>query len=142
MLYKKTEKHPKINQFWIYLIVGLLPFIAGVVMCLWLNKITLVIFNFCLTLAIYFGDYLGSVERDAIIKLIKKDEFISEHQCIFETVTCIFRVVCYSLFIVCGLFGEIAFKIFLCIILAISPIKNLVIYKQRLIREKLEKTAN
>lgn len=142
MLYKKFENQPRPVQFWIYFVVGLLPFIVGVIMCLWLNKITLIIFNFSLTLAIYFGDYLGSVERDAIIKLIKKDEFISEHQCIFETVTCTFRVVCYALFIVCGLFGELAFKIFLCAILAISPFKNLVIFKQRVIREELEKTEN
>ncbi len=140
IIYKKTDKHPKISQFLIYLIVGLLPFVMGIIMCLWLNKITLTIFNFCLTIAIYFGDYLGSVERDAIIKLVKKDEFISEHQCVFETTTCLFRVVCYSLFIICGIFGgELAFKIFLCAILAISPVKNLVMYKQRLIREELEK---
>lgn len=136
--YRKGDNNPKVNKFVIYLIVGFFPVFALIAMLIYTNNITLVILNFTLTLANYFSDYLGSVERDTIIKNLNQYDYVAEHQFLTEIIQIISRIVTYSFFIVVGSLASFsALKIFLCIIIATNPIKFLVMYKQRLIRKEL-----
>lgn len=122
--------------------IGILPVIACLIMVLWLNKTTLIVYNAFLTIAIYFSEYFGSTERDAIIKNVGKYEFIAEHQFIVETVQDISRILAYTLFVVVGLMSSIfAFKILLMALILVNPIKYLVMNKQRKIRVKFEQEA-
>ena len=78
------------------------------------------------------------MERDAIIKNLNQYEFIAEHQFVAETVKIISRIISFGFFIIIGLFSNFTtFKIFLLIILAASPIKFMVMFKQRLVRKEL-----
>ena len=136
--YRKADPNPKFNKFIIYLIVGLSPFLAIIATLIHTSTVTLVILNFTLTLVSYFSDYFGDMERDAIMKNLNQYEFIAEHQFVAETTKVTSRVISFSFFIVMGLIASFtAFKIFLLIILAASPIKFMIMYKQRLIRKEL-----
>ena len=136
--YRKADPNPKVNKFAIYMTVGVLPVLALIAMLIITNNITLVIMNFTLTIANYFSDYLGSVERDTIIKNLNKYTYVAEHQFVTEIVQIFGRIVTYSFFIVVGLFANFtALKIFLCVVIATNPLKFLVMYKQRLIRKEL-----
>ncbi len=136
--YRKADPNPKINKFAIYMIVGILPVLALTAMLIKTNNITLVIMNFTLTIANYFSDYLGSVERDAIMKNLNKYEYVAEHQCLVEIVQIIGRIVTYSFFILVGFFANFtALKIFLCAVIITNPFKFLIMYKQRIVRKEL-----
>ena len=136
--YRKGDKNPKVNKFAIYLIVGILPVVALIAMLVCTNTVTLVILNFTLTVTNYFSDYLGSVERDAIMKNLNQYTYVAEHQFVTEITQISSRILTYALFIVVGLFSNFtALKIFLCVIISTNPLKFLVMYKQRLIRKEL-----
>ena len=138
LAYKKADPNPKFNKFIIYLIVGLSPFLAVIAVLIHTNTVTLVILNFTLTLVSYFSDYFGDMERDAIIKNLNQYEFIAEHQFVAESTKIISRIFSFGFFTIIGSLSNFtAFKIFLLIILAASPIKFLVMYKQRLVRKEL-----
>ena len=136
--YKKADPNPKFNKFIIYLIVGASPFLAVIAVLIHTNTATLVILNFTLTLVSYFSDYFGDMERDAIIKNLNQYEFIAEHQFVAETTKISSRIISFGFFTIIGSLSNFtAFKIFLLVILAASPIKFLVMYKQRLIRKEI-----
>jgi hypothetical protein len=136
--YRKADPNPKVNKFAIYLTIGVLPALALVAMLIITNNVTLVIMNFTLTIANYFSDYLGSLERDTIIKNLNKYDYVAEHQFVTEIIQIFGRIVTFSFFVVVGLFASFtALKIFLCIVIATNPFKFLVMYKQRLIRKEL-----
>ena len=136
--YRKADPNPKVNKFAIYLTIGVLPALALIAMLIITNNVTLVIMNFTLTIANYFSDYLGSLERDTIIKNLNKYDYVAEHQFVTEIIQIFGRIVTFSFFIVVGFFANFtALKIFLCIVIATNPFKFLVMYKQRLIRKEL-----
>ncbi len=142
MLFKKLDEKPNINKLAIYLIIGILPVFACVVMVAKMTKTTLIIYNFFLTIATYFSEYFGSSERDAIIKHIGRYEFIAEHQFLIETLQNISRIIAYAVLAIVGLIGNIlVFKILLIVLILSNPLKYLVMYKQRIIRIEYENTA-
>ena len=139
MTYKKFDNSPKVNKFIIYLILGIVPFVSCILLVVTLNITTLIIYNICLTIAIAFSDYLGTVERDTIIKNLGGFDYIAEHQCLYEIITSSTRIIAFGLFIVIGVIGHIvAFKILLLFLLILNPIKFMIMYKQRLIRKEYE----
>ena len=139
IIYRKTESNQKINKLLIYLLIGFMPFITCVLFSIWSTKAMFVILNCFLTIAIYFSDYFGDAERDAIIKNLGKFEYIAEHNVIIETIKYIISIFVYLLFIVIAYFGNItAFKILLIIMIAICPFKFYIMYKQRVIRKQFE----
>lgn len=139
ILFKIFDNNSKVNKLAIYLIIGIAPLLSSIVLAFCLNEITLIIFNFFLTVAIHFSDYFGSSERDAIIKHIGKREFIAEHQLFIELLTCISRVLSYFILLLMGFLHNILiFKIFLIIFMIANPIKYIVMYKQRKIRKEFE----
>ena len=139
MLYRKSEDNPKTNKLAIYLIVGTLPLLSCILFMLMTNKITFIILNCFLTIAIYFSDYYGDAERDAIIKNLGHFEFIAEHNLIHDVMKYIVSIFVYISFIIVASFGSItAFKTLLLIMIAICPFKFYMMYKQRLVRKKFE----
>lgn len=139
MLYKKLDNKPNLKQTPIYLFIGLLPVVACTIMVIWLNKTTLIVYNACLTIAIYFSEYFGSAERDAIIKNVGKYEYIAEHQFLIESIQNLSRIVAYALFVVIGLLSSMfAFKVLLMVLILANPIKYLIMNKQRKIRREYE----
>ena len=139
LLYRKCEHKPKVNKLAIYLAVGTLPFVAIVIFSLWQSKAMFIILNCLLTIAIYFSDYFGDAERDAIIKNIDKKEFIAEHNVIIETVKYIVSICVYLMFIAVATFGNMTvFIILLVAMIAVCPFKFYVMYKQRVIRKQFE----
>ena len=139
LLYRKCEHKPKVNKLAIYLTVGTLPFVAIVVFSLWQSKAMFIVLNCVLTVAIYFSDYFGDAERDAIIKNIDKKEFIAEHNVIIETVKYIVSICVYLLFIIVAQFNNMTvFIILLVAMIAVCPFKFYVMYKQRVIRKQFE----
>lgn len=139
IIYRKTESNQKINKLLIYLLIGFMPFVTCVLFSIWSTKAMFVILNCFLTIAIYFSDYFGDAERDAIIKNLGKFEYIAEHNVIIETIKYIISIFVYLLFIVIAYFGNItAFKILLIIMIAICPFKFYIMYKQRVIRKQFE----
>ena len=140
VLFKVFDNKPKTNKFAIYFIIGMLPLVSSLFMVFWLNEITLIVFNFFLTVAIYFSDYFGSSERDAIIKHIGKREYIAEHQLAIEIITCISRVFAYCVMLLMGFVASlIVFKVLLVGFMTLCPVKYMVMYKQRKIRKEYEK---
>ena len=138
ILYRKIDPNPKVNKAAIYAFVGVLPAAALIAMLIVTNNVTLIIMNFTLTLANYFSDYLGTVERDTIIKNLNKYDYVAEHQFVTEIILVFGRIIAFSLFVVFGLFANFtAFKIFLCVIISTNPFKFWIMYKQRLIRKEL-----
>lgn len=137
--FKLIDNKKNVNKFAIYFIIGIMPFLTSIVLVFLLNEITLVIFNFFLTIAIYFSDYFGSSERDAIIKHIGKRQFIAEHQLTIEVLTCTSRILSYFLLLLMGFIGNIiVFKILLVVFMIANPVKYMIMYKQRKIRKDYE----
>ncbi len=142
MLYKRVEDNPKVSKKVIYTILGIFPFITCLVMVLWLNNVTLIIFNFALSLIVYFTDYMGGCERDAIIKNINKYDYIAEHQTMVEGCLVVGRIVAYGVFVLVSLFASLtAFKILLVCIVALNPAKHYFMYMQRKVRKEFENKA-
>lgn len=138
-LYRKSEPNPKTKKLAIYLTIGTLPLISCIIFMLITNKITFVILNCFLTIAIYFSDYFGDSERDAIIKHLGKHDFIAEHNLIHDILKYSVSIIVYISFIIVATFESMtAFKILLLIMIAICPFKFLMMYKQRLVRKKFE----
>ncbi len=144
ILYKRSDKNPKVNKKIIYGLLGFIPLICCLVMVFWLNNITLVIFNFSLTIIVYFSDYLGGSERDAIIKNINKYEYIAEHQTAVEGCLVAGRLAAYAVFMLVSMFASLtAFKILLVCIVMLNPVKHYFMYMQRKVRKEFEiKNAN
>lgn len=139
LLFRKYEMKASKSIFSFYLLIGIIPFIASIILVCIFNEITLIIYNFALTIAIAFSDYLGSYERDAIIKNLGQKEFIAEHQFFVELFMNITRIVSYILFVVVSFFSSmIAFEIMFCILIGLNILKYLVMYKQRKIRKTYE----
>lgn len=139
LIYRYIDNKPHINKFSIYLIIGILPFFSCIAFVCYSCKWTLIIYNFFLTIAIYYSDYFGNLERDAIIKFTGHDEFVSEHQFIIESCTATTRIVSFTIFILVGLSQSmLLFKIMLIFLIATNPIKFLVMFKQRQIRKEFE----
>jgi hypothetical protein len=139
MLYRKSEDNPKTNKLAIYLTVGTMPLISCILFMILTNKATFIILNCFLTIAIYFSDYYGDAERDAIIKNLGHFEFIAEHNLIHDVMKYIVSIFVYISFIIVASFGSItAFKTLLLIMIAICPFKFYMMYKQRLVRKKFE----
>ena len=104
------------------------------------NKATFVILNCFLTIAIYFSDYYGDAERDAIIKNLNKHEFIAEHNLFHDTIKYIVSILVYVAFIIVATFESIdVFKVVLLVMIAICPFKFYMMYKQRVVRKQFEK---
>ena len=144
MLYKKGDSNPKVNKKVIYCLLGVFPVICCLAMVFWLNNITLVIFNFSLTVIVYFTDYLGGSERDAIIKNLNKYEYIAEHQTMVEGCLVAGRIVAFAVFSLVSMFASLtAFKILLVCIVVLNPLKFYYMYMQRKVRKEFElKNAN
>ncbi len=139
MLYRKAEHKPKVNKLFIYLCVGSMPLLSCILFLFVTNKATFIILNCFLTIAIYFSDYYGDAERDAIIKNIGKREFVAEHNAIIETIKYIVSIIVYILFIIISFIGNMTvFKILLVIMIAFCPYKFYIMYKQRVIRKDFE----
>lgn len=139
LLYKRTDKNPKISKKLIYTFLGLLPLVVCIVMVIWLNQITLVLFNFTLTLVVMFTDYIGGSERDTVIKNINKYEYIAEHQAMVEFSLTVGRIIAFGVFILFGLFASLtAFKILLVLVVISNPFKFMFMYQQRTIRKEFE----
>lgn len=139
MLYRKAENNPKTHKLAIYLIVGTLPFLACILFILWPNKPTFVILNCFLTISIYFSDYFGDAERDAIIKNLGQFEFIAEHNLIHDVMKYTVSIFVYISFIIIASFESITvFNILLVIMIAVNPLKFFVMFKQRLVRKEFE----
>ena len=142
MLYRKAENNKKTHKLAIYLTIGTLPLITCIFFMIWTNKITFILLNCFLTIAIYFSDYYGDAERDAIIKNLGKFEFIAEHNLLHDTIKYIVSILVYVSFIIVATFESItAFKILLVFMIAISPLKFYVMFKQRLVRKEYEKLS-
>ncbi|MBQ4541616.1 MAG: MFS transporter [Clostridia bacterium] len=142
MLFKKLDNKQTANKLWFYLLVGILPVISCVILVAKMTKVTLIIYNFFLTVATYFSEYFGSSERDAIIKHIGKYEYIAEHQFLIETLQNVSRMIAYGVLAVVGLIGNITvFKVLLIVLILSNPLKYLVMYKQRKIRIEFEMAA-
>lgn len=139
LLFKKVDNNKKVNKFLIYAVIGFLPLASAVVASLITTKPTLIVLNFLLTLSTYFSDYLGNLERDAIIEDLHKEEFFAEHQVLNEEIQVIGRIIAFATYILVGLSANFTiFLIMLISFMTFNPFKFLVMYKQRLIRRKLE----
>lgn len=140
VLYKLVDKNPKVNKFAIYLSLGLLPLITAILVAIKPTEVVLlVILNFCLTLSSYFSEFMGNTERDAIIKFVHQNEFISEHQVFNEVIQCAGRLISFGLFMIIGKCANFSgFIAMLLFFIAFNPIKFLLLYKQRIIRKEFE----
>ncbi len=139
ILYRKSENNPKTKKLPVYLTVGTLPLIACIIFMVITNKITFILLNGFLTIAIYFSDYYGDAERDAIIKNLDKREFIAEHNLIHDILKYSVSILVYVMFIFVANFKSItAFKILLLAMIAVCPFKFFMMFKQRLVRKQFE----
>lgn len=142
MIYKLIDDK-KFNKFAIYIIIGVLPLIASIFVAIKTSEVTLVILNFTLTIASYFSEYMGNLERDVIIRYEHKDEFISEHQVLSELIQCVGRIIAFSLFMLVGLTSNITLFIAMMIFfITFNPFKFIILYKQRQIRKEFEQNEN
>lgn len=143
VLYRKFEDNPKTKKLLIYLTIGTLPLLTCLLFMFYTNKATFIILNCFLTISIYFSDYYGDAERDAIIKNLNKHEFIAEHNLFHDTIKYIVSILVYVAFIIVATFESIdVFKVVLLVMIAISPLKFYMMYKQRVVRKKFEKELN
>lgn len=139
IMYKLADNNKKFNKFIIYLLLGFLPVISTIIVAIKTSEVTLVILNFLLTVSSYFSDYLGNLERDAVIKSVHKNEFIAEHQVFGELIQCVGRVTAFGIFMLVGLSSNFAlFIAMLLVFIMFNPFKFLVLYKQRQVRKEFE----
>lgn len=139
IFYKLADNSKKINKFLIYLLIGFLPVISSIAVAIITSEISLVILNLLLTVSTYFSEYLGNLERDAVIKNINRDEFISEHQALNEVIQCVGRVIAFGTFMLVGLLSNFTvFLIMLIFFVSFNPVKFLLLYKQRKVRKGFE----
>ena len=137
--YKYVDDHTTFNKLPIYLFLGFLPFAACIVMLIKTTEFTLMALNLTLLIVSYFSDYLGTLERDEIIRLHNKPEFIAEHQVLCENMQVGTRLIAYGIFMLVGLSANLLyFKIMLFVFIALNPLKFMVMYKQRKIRKQME----
>ena len=121
------------------MLLGFIPLISAIIASFITNNVTLIMLNFFLTLSTYFTDYLGNFERDAIIEDLHKEEFFAEHQVLNEEIQVLGRIIAFITYILIGLSGNFtAFLIMLITFMAFNPFKFIMLYKQRLIRRKIE----
>lgn len=140
ILYRKSENKEKTNKLAVYLTVGTLPLISCILFMVFTNQITFIILNCFLTIAIYFSDYFGDAERDAIIKHLGQYEFIAEHNLIHDTLKYTVSTLVYVMFIVVASFESITiFNAVLLVMIAVCPFKFFMMYKQRLVRKEFER---
>jgi len=138
--YRKSEENPKTKKLLIYLTVGTLPLLSCIVFMIFTNKATFIILNCFLTIAIYFSDYFGDAERDAIIKHLGQYEFIAEHNVLIDTLKYTVSTLVYVVFILVASFESITvFNVVLLIMIAICPFKFYMMYKQRVVRKEFER---
>lgn len=138
--YRKSEENPKTKKLLIYLTVGTLPLLSCIVFMIFTNKVTFIILNCFLTIAIYFSDYFGDAERDAIIKHLGQYEFIAEHNVLIDTLKYTVSTLVYVVFILVASFESITvFNVVLLIMIAICPFKFYMMYKQRVVRKEFER---
>lgn len=142
ILYKALD-NKKFNKLPIYLTIGFLPVVVSIFVAIKTSEFTLVALNFTLTIASYFSEYMGNVERDVVIRHEQKEEFFSEHQVFVEFIQCIGRVIAFSIFMLVGLTSNITLFIAMMIFfIAFNPFKFIVLYKQRLVRKEFETIDN
>ena len=140
ILYRRAEEKPKTNKLLIYLTIGTLPLLSCIAFMLYIHQITFIILNCTLTIAIYFSDYFGDAERDAIIKHLGKYEFIAEHNLLIDTLKYSVSTLVYVTFILIASFESITvFNTLLLIMIAVCPFKFYMMYKQRIVRKEFEK---
>lgn len=140
VLYRKSENNPKTNKLAVYLTVGTLPLISCIIFMIFTNQATFIILNCFLTIAIYFSDYFGDAERDAIIKHLGQYEFIAEHNLLHDTLKYTVSSIVYVVFIVIASFESITvFNTLLLIMIAVCPFKFYMMYKQRVVRKEFER---
>lgn len=144
VVYKLIDNNKKVNKFIIYITIGCLPLIASIFLAIKPSTVwLLVLLNFFLTLSSYFSEFFGNTERDAIIKFVHQNEFISEHQVFSELIQCVGRVISFSIFMLVGLSSNFTlFLIMLIGFIAFNPFKFIVLYKQRKIRKEFELLEN
>ena len=141
--YKKSESVSKKSKLLAYLALGFLPFFSACAFVYYPDKITLIILNGFLHLATQFSEYFGNCERDAIIKNINHQEFIAEHQFIYEFFMTLSIIGSYGLFMYVGLNPSTeAFQILLLAFTLVNPIRFILLYIQRKVRIKLEYKNN
>lgn len=142
ILYKALD-NKKFNKLPIYLIIGFLPVVVSIFVAIKTSEFTLVALNFTLTIASYFSEYMGNVERDVVIRHEQKEEFFSEHQVFVEFIQCIGRVIAFSIFMLVGLTSNITLFIAMMIFfITFNPFKFIVLYKQRQVRKEFETIDN
>ena len=140
LLYRKSENNPKTNKLAVYLGIGTMPLISCIIFMIFTNQITFIILNCFLTIAIYFSDYYGDAERDAIIKHLGQYEFIAEHNLVHDVLKYTVSTLVYVMFIIVSSFESITiFKLLLLGMIAICPFKFFMMYKQRVVRKEFEK---
>ena len=138
--YRKSEENPKTKKLLIYLSVGTLPLLSCIAFMIFTNKATFIILNCFLTIAIYFSDYFGDAERDAIIKHLGQYEFIAEHNVLIDTLKYTVSTLVYVVFILVASFESITvFNVVLVIMIAVCPFKFYMMYKQRVVRKEFER---
>ena len=138
--YRKSEENPKTKKLLIYLSVGTLPLLSCIAFMIFTNKVTFIILNCFLTIAIYFSDYFGDAERDAIIKHLGQYEFIAEHNVLIDTLKYTVSTLVYVVFILVASFESITvFNVVLVIMIAVCPFKFYMMYKQRVVRKEFER---
>lgn len=138
--YRKSEENPKTKKLLIYLTVGTLPLLSCIAFMIFTNKVTFIILNCFLTIAIYFSDYFGDAERDAIIKHLGQYEFIAEHNVLIDTLKYTVSTLVYVVFILVASFESITvFNVVLVIMIAVCPFKFYMMYKQRVVRKEFER---
>lgn len=139
VLYKLADNSKKFNKLTTYILLGFLPVIFAVIVAFHPSEAMLITLNFFLTLSSYFSDYLGNLERDAVIQNVNKTEFVSEHQALCELIQCAGRTIAFSALMLVGLASN--FKMFICLLLVFivfNPFKFIVLYKQRKLRKQFE----
>ena len=139
ILFKRFENHRKMNRFVVYMIISIFPVVCCLCFVFLQEKVSLILLNFALTVAIQFSEYGSNCERDAIIKNLNKYEYIAHHQFLCEAFMCASRLFSYIIFILVGLLADItAFTILLIILISLNPIKFVIMFKQTQVRKSIE----
>lgn len=137
--YKKWTKLGK--RCGIYLVSALFPVIAALLICLSLNKTTVVIYVLFYTISIVLYEFGFDVTRNLILKKLDMYDSIAEYQCAVEGALQIGRIIIFAVMAVFGLITaswnveslQLGVKIFCSVTILLMTLMNIVLafYEKR-----------
>ena len=132
ILFNKFTKAGK--RSWVFYVITALQILGSVVFAIFPNLITLLLYNFGMTVCDVIMITMMDIYRNKNLKENGLYDDIAEHQCVVETIYQIIRVLSFALLVLLGLIKSyLLFQIFFVVFMVVSAITTimLMVYEKK-----------